>query len=157
MLAREWPCPNPCSLPKIQILQGVISLYKFFTKSVISGSKCPKVENLEIWNFEDPEILLSESVTSLHKFFTKSVISGSKRLKSENFKICSCLLVLRLCLLMLAREWPCPSPWSLPKIQILEGVISLYKFFTKSMIFGSECPKSENLEIWNSQPAFLIL
>ena len=46
-----WPCWSPCSLPKIQIWEGVISLHKFITKSVISGSKWPKLENFEIWNF----------------------------------------------------------------------------------------------------------
>ena len=99
-----------------------------------------------------------EGITFLHKFFTKSVISDSKRPKLENFKICSCLLVLSLCLLMLAREWPCQSPCSLPKIQIWDGVISVHKFFTKSVISGSKCPKSKQLEIWNSgDPKLLFL
>ena len=34
--------------PRILFLEGVIFLYKFFTKSVISGSKRPKSENWEI-------------------------------------------------------------------------------------------------------------
>ena len=54
---------------------------------MISGSKYPKSENLEIWNFEDPEILFWEGVISLYKFFTKSVISGSKCQKSEDLEI----------------------------------------------------------------------
>ena len=112
MLARAQPllahaCPwmavlEPCSLPKIQILECVSSLHKFCTKSVISGSKCPKLKNLEIWNSGDPKLLFLEGVIFLYKFFTKSVISGSKRPKSENSKFaraCSCLLVLSLCLL----------------------------------------------------------
>ena len=41
-------CSSPCLAPKIQFLEGVISLYKFITKSVISGSKWPKSENSEI-------------------------------------------------------------------------------------------------------------
>ena len=114
---------------------------------MISGSKCPKSKNLEIWNYGDPKILFLESVIFLYKFFTNSVISGSKHPKSENSKICSCLLVLSLCLLMLARQWPCPSPCSLPKIQILECVSSLHKFCTKSVISGSKCPK---LKKWKS-------
>ena len=99
-------CSSPCLAPKIQFLEGVISLYKFITKSVISGSKCLKSENLEIWNFEDPEILFLEGVISLHKFITKSVISGSKRPKSENSEICSCLLVLARARPVLARAQP---------------------------------------------------
>ena len=115
-------------------------------------------KKLEIWNSGDPKILFLEGVIFLYKFFTKSVISGSKHPKSENSKICSCLLVLSLCLLMLARQWPCPSPCSLPKIQILECVSSLHKFCTKSVISGSKCPKLKNLEIWNSgDPKLLFL
>ena len=98
----EWPCWSSCLVPKIRISEGVISLHKFFTKSVISGSKCPKSKNLEIWNSGDPKLLFLEGVIFLYKFFTKSMISGSKRLKSENSKFaraCSCLLVLSLCLL----------------------------------------------------------
>ena len=149
---------SPCSDPKIQFREGVVSLYKFFRKPVISGSKCPKSKHLEFWDFGDPRILFLEGVIFLYKFFTKSVISGSKRPTSENSKICSCLLVLSLCLLMLAHEWPCLSPCSLPKIHIWEGVISLHKFFTKSVISGSKCPKSENLEIWNFEdPEILFL
>ena len=107
-------------------------------------------KKMEIWNSGDPKILFLEGIIFLYKFFRKSVISGSKHPKSENSKICSCLLVLSLCLLMLARQWPCPSPYSLPKIQILECVSSLRKFCTKSVISGSKYPKLKNLEIWNS-------
>ena len=95
-----------------------------------------------------------EGVIFLYKFFTKSVISGWI---AQSWKIpevdgaCSCLLVLSLCLLMLARELPCPSPCSLPKIQVWEGVISLHKFFSKSVISGSKCPTLKSLEVWNSR------
>ena len=106
MLAHEWPCLSPCSLPKIHIWEGVISLHKSFTKSVISGSKCPKSKNLEIWNFEDPEILFLEGVIFLYKFLSKSVISGSKRPTSENSKICACLLVLARAQPVLAHACP---------------------------------------------------
>ena len=40
---------SSCSDLQIQFLEGVISLYKFIAKSVISGSKWPKSENFEIW------------------------------------------------------------------------------------------------------------
>ena len=83
---RAWPS-------KIQFWEGAISLYKFFTKSVISGSKCPKAENLEFGDFGDSRILFLEGFIFLYKFFTKSVISDSKRPKSENCEICSCSLV----------------------------------------------------------------
>ena len=68
---RAWPS-------KIQFWEDVISLYKFFTKSVMSGSRCPKSENLEFGDFGDPRILFWEGVIFLYKFFTKSVISGPK-------------------------------------------------------------------------------
>ena len=147
MLARQWPCPSPCSLPKIQILECVSSLHKFCTKSVISGSKCPKLKNLEIWNSGDPKLLFLEGVIFLYKFLTKLVISGSNRPKSENSKLCSCSLVLSLCLLVLSLCLLVLSSCSDHKIQFLEGVISLYTFFTKSVISGSKCPKSTILKI----------
>ena len=50
---------------------------------MISGSKCAKSKNLEIWNYGDPEILFLEGVIFLHKFFTKSMISGSKFVDSK--------------------------------------------------------------------------
>ena len=46
-LQGEWPCPSLCSLPKLQFWEDVISLHKFFTKSVISASKCPQLKNLD--------------------------------------------------------------------------------------------------------------
>ena len=91
-LQGEWPCPSLCSLPKFQFWEDVISLHKFFTKSVISASKCPQLKNLDfhtnqkgltnhdckmLWLlsfFTELEIL--ESVAFLCKFFTKSVICG---------------------------------------------------------------------------------
>ena len=115
--------------PKIQFWEGVISLHKFFTKSVISGSKCPKSKKLEIWNSGDPKILFLEGVIFLYKFFTKSVISGSKHPKSENLELLN---------------------FEDPEILVLEGVIFLYEFFTKSMISGSKHSKSENSKICSS-------
>ena len=114
---------QPVLTPKIQFCGGVISLHKFFTKSVISGSKCPTLKNLEIWNSGDPKILLSEGVISSHKFFTKSMISGSKCPKTKNLEI---------------------SNSGDPKILFLEGVFFLYEFLTKSVISGSKRLKSEN-------------
>ena len=102
---------SSCSDPKIQFWEGVISLDKFFTKSVISGSKCPKSEKLEFWDFGDPRILFLEGFIFLYKFFTKSVISGSKRPKSENCEICLCLLLLARAVPVLACAQPVPA-WS---------------------------------------------
>ena len=75
----------------------------------------PNIEKFGNLDLGNPKILFLEGVIFLYKFFTKSVISGSKHPKSENSKICSCLLVLSLCLLMLAREWPCSSRSHSPK------------------------------------------
>ena len=100
---------EPCPDLKVQVWEGVNSLSKCFTISVISGSKCCKSKNLEIWNSGDPKILFWEGVIFLHRLFTKSVISGTKCPKPENSKICSCLRVLARAQPVLAREWPCSS------------------------------------------------
>ena len=95
-----------------------------------------EVWDLEFWDLGDPRLLFWKVSFSFTMFFHKSVTSDSKRPKSGNLEICSCLLVLSLCLFVLVQ----------PKIQFGEGVISLYKFFTKSVISGSKCPTSKNID-----------
>ena len=110
----------------------------------------PKIEKYELLNFGDPKIQLWKGVLFLYKFFTKSVISGSKCPKSENPKHCSCLLLCpRAQPACACLCWAVPAGHlcSVPQIQFLEGVIFLYKCFTKSVISGSKHPKSENFKI----------
>ena len=133
-------------VPQIQFLEGVIFLHKFFTKSVISGSKRSKLKNaarkresgvrnsdpgrlgagFHAGSVLTPKIQFWEGVVFLHKFFTKSMTYDSKWPKSEKSEF-----------------WDFGGP----RIKFLEGVVSLYKFFTKSLISGSKCPKSENSKI----------
>ena len=54
---------------KFQFGEGVTFLYKLFTKSVISGSKSPKSENLGFWDFGDPRILFWECIIFLYKIY----------------------------------------------------------------------------------------
>ena len=160
-------------------------------------------QNRKIWKSGILGILKSYFWKVSFSFINSSQNRWYLARNTQNRKIpkfaraCSCLLVLSLCLLMLAREWPCSSRaqiwkesfpfinysqnrWYLArnvqnlkipkfaracscsacacscsvcarscsdlKIQFLEGVISLYKFTTKSVISGSKCPKSNN---WN--------
>ena len=111
---------------KIQFWEAVISLIKFFTKTVISGSKFPKSENLEF-------------VISAMLEFTL------RRLKSSFGKVSFPLLSSSQNRGYLARNTPNRQIWNLGfrgcwslvqtvKIQFWEGVISLYKFFMRSVI-----------------------
>ena len=106
-----------------------------------------KIKKSRILDSGDLKIQLLEGVTFLYKFFIKSVISGSKCPRPKIPQICACLLVLSLCLLMISlclHAQPVPTP------QKEEGVLSLYKFFTKLVISGSQRPKIEKSGILNS-------
>ena len=98
-----------------QFLEDVIFLHELFTKSVRSGSKYGKSENLELWMFGNPKIWIWESGTFLHKFSTLSMITDSKCPKLENCKICSRLLVLSLYLLVLSLCLHAQAVLSAPK------------------------------------------
>ena len=59
----------PAKVVSNPIWEDVISLYKFFTKSVIWGSKCPKLDNkLEIWNLGILKSYFGEVSFSVNKY-----------------------------------------------------------------------------------------
>ena len=110
------------------VLGSLISLYQFFTTFVVSGAKCQQSQKLEIWTLGIIKSYFWKVSFSFINYSQNWWYLARTTTNRKIPKICSCLLVLSLC--MLVRACACSwmtvlGPCSDSKIQFWEGVISL--------------------------------
>ena len=134
VLARAQPVPEPVLRPSNSVFgRWHLPLGILYNIGDIRFelSKVGKFGTLE---FGDPKVKFLDS-TFLYKFLHKIGDIWLDTSNIKNSQICSCSA--------------CARPCSDLKIQFWEGVNLLDKLFTKSVISGSKCPKSEKMEFRN--------